>query len=466
MSQSFEFVSSDGPGRVEASYRSLIRSHCMKGRNRRSGSRRSLQQARRVVAKSQSAEHPRDQSTVYQNQVVVPDWTNRNTTSKAPFSSDPNLSLDCLGMRLEGECWQVLHEFCTFLNFKNAIYPVGNGMGLDEADIEGAQWLFSDAPFLYSLRFFSSAMLDLTCCRPLTPTTRDYLRRTIVLLMERLSERDACLKGSTVYIVALLALTAVLFGDYIATRIHLAGLHRMVHLSGGQGFLQGHPMLYFKIGCLDLSLYLSTGWKPRYPAGISWASTFRDTTVSSSAFFDSSTLRSHLEPKLAVIFEDLQILTRMVNEQFHQHQRLRTMELQEHVNSIQTRLLQLDGMLDHGLGEIARLAMLAFLLVTFTFPYNKEQLRYLADRFYCSYLKIETPSAELSHFILWFLMIGFMTVFDVEEYQLRSHWVALNGQEMSWKEMRQCLQSIMWIGHIHDISGQRIYSQLAPHKPV
>jgi hypothetical protein len=105
-------------------------------------------------------------------------------------------------------------------------------------------------------------------------------------------------------------------------------------------------------------------------------------------------------------------------------------------------------------------AMLAFLLATFGLPRNKEQLRYLTDRFYDSYWRIETPFVQLSHLMLWLLMIGSMTVFDVDNPWLRSQWIAFISPQLSWEEVRQRLQSIAWIDRIHDKAGQRIYSKL------
>ncbi|RFU32945.1 hypothetical protein B7463_g3368, partial [Scytalidium lignicola] len=390
----------------------------MKGRNRRPGSRRSLRQARRAASKSRSivnnsgllssnvttsseishlVENSEQASTAYQNQIAIPGRINRCITSELPFPPHPNLRLDCLGMKLDSEYWQVFHEFSTFLTFKNAIYPGGRRMDLEAADIEGMQWLFSDAPFLHSIRFSTSAMLDITHRRPPSSTTWSYLRRATALLMARLNERDTCLTDSTVYIVSLLALTASLFGDHAATEIHLAGLHQMIHILGGRDFLHCHPMLHFKVSYLDLSLYLSTGWKPRYFAEISWASTFGDSEAVFVTPSDSQSLRGHVESRLAVVFRDLQILTSLINEKFRQHRLLRITELQEHIDSIQVRLLQLEGTVGDSLSESIRLGMLAFLFATFEFPQNKEQLRYLADRFYHSYLRIGTPCTQLSH---------------------------------------------------------------------
>lgn len=166
-----------------------------------------------------------------------------------------------------------------------------------------------------------------------------------------------------------------------------------------------------------------------------------------------------------MVFRDLQILTNLVNEQFRQHQHVRIMELQNHIDSVQIRLLQLGGTLGDSLSESIRLGMLAFLLATFEFPQNKEHLRYLKDRFQYSYLRIEKPLTQLSHLMLWLLIVRSMTVLDMDIPRLRSHWTAFDGSQLPWKNIRQGLQSIMWIDHIHDKFGQCIYSKLTLQEP-
>lgn len=134
MSQSFEFVFSDDPSKLEASCRVLIRSHCMKGRNRQPGSRRSLRQARRAAAwsrpivgdsglpsssiiassgTSHTVEESEQASGAYQSQNVISGRISGCVTSAPPSSTYPNLNVDCLGMKLDCEYWQVLHE-CEF----------------------------------------------------------------------------------------------------------------------------------------------------------------------------------------------------------------------------------------------------------------------------------------------------------------------------------------------------------------
>ncbi len=69
----------------------------------------------------------------------------------------------------------------------------------------------------------------------------------MALLNERLSLGDISLQGSTVYNVALLALSASLFDDHVATQAHLLGLHKMVQILGGLHYLHDNPVLHYKL---------------------------------------------------------------------------------------------------------------------------------------------------------------------------------------------------------------------------
>lgn len=54
----FEFIVADKSGRANSADRALIRSHCMRGKNKRDGSRRSLRQQRTAAAGEQTDGQP------------------------------------------------------------------------------------------------------------------------------------------------------------------------------------------------------------------------------------------------------------------------------------------------------------------------------------------------------------------------------------------------------------------------
>jgi hypothetical protein len=83
MASTFAFVLTDGNGRTEADHRLLIRSHCMRGKNKRQGSRRSLREARRAaegavprkqgrISKVVNTSTDKDQTTALEGALGIP----------------------------------------------------------------------------------------------------------------------------------------------------------------------------------------------------------------------------------------------------------------------------------------------------------------------------------------------------------------------------------------------------------
>jgi hypothetical protein len=74
-----------------------------------------------------------------------------------------------------------------------------------------------------------------------------HLRRTLYFLNEKLAQENAWLDDSTVYVIIMLTLMAVSFGDYAAAGAHMDGLRRIVELRGGVKYLESTPKLHYKL---------------------------------------------------------------------------------------------------------------------------------------------------------------------------------------------------------------------------
>lgn len=81
----------------------------------------------------------------------------------------------------------------------------------------------------------------------LSKTTVFHLRRTLHFLNEKLAHEDAYRDDSNVYVIIMLTLLAVSFGDYVAANAHMDGLRRIVELRGGMEYLQSMPKLHYKL---------------------------------------------------------------------------------------------------------------------------------------------------------------------------------------------------------------------------
>jgi len=144
---------------------------------------------------------------------------------------------------------------------------------------------------------------------------------------------------------------------------------------------------------------------------------------------------------------------------------LRDSEYENFASSIQYRLLRLQGELDDDLNECLRLAMLAFLTITFPLPGRPARYPYLASRFRECCCAVEAKTPFLRDLMLWFLIVGAISVYGVDEPWLYQHWQAV-VPVMQWHEARRRLQGIMWIDAIHDETGKQAFKALSCYAKV
>ncbi len=94
-------------------------------------------------------------------------------------------------------------------------------------------WLSYDMGFFQSVLLRASAMVDFKTRKPFSNATHQHLRKTIVLLNERLSDDILVRSDATISIVLNLIMLADNYGDEEAKRMHIRGLQRLVRLRGG-----------------------------------------------------------------------------------------------------------------------------------------------------------------------------------------------------------------------------------------
>ena len=159
----------------------------------------------------------------------------------------------------------------------------------------------------------------------------------------------------------------------------------------------------------------------------------------------------------------MQYYTSLMNETFRNKQRRSESEFQTAICSFQYRLLQLQATLDTVLSECLRLAMLAFLITTFQFPGVRAQYPYLADRLRECCLAIEVGAKpEQRDLMRWLLVIGAISVFDLEEdteQWMLERWKTEVGS-VGWEEARVRLKEIMWIDALQDGIGKKAFERM------
>lgn len=98
-----------------------------------------------------------------------------------------------------------------------------------------------------AILLLASASNDLISRRPLSRTTYRHLQHTLPILNNRLSGADAYRDDIILYVVGILASTAILFGDYDAAKMHAAGISEIVRLRGGFSAINNNPILQLSI---------------------------------------------------------------------------------------------------------------------------------------------------------------------------------------------------------------------------
>lgn len=123
----FTFISGDGHGQPSAGEKARIRSHCMRGRNRRADSRRSLREARQLKAQDDNSLRHRSNSPSNTSAAGVPTQTNlgalavnepeqrdrrRSTTEQdlSPLACPHDMALIRFAGKLDDHSYGVLHK--------------------------------------------------------------------------------------------------------------------------------------------------------------------------------------------------------------------------------------------------------------------------------------------------------------------------------------------------------------------
>ncbi|KAK0819818.1 hypothetical protein LTR02_001094 [Friedmanniomyces endolithicus] len=438
MPKTFAFVSQA----VNDADRFLIRSHVMRGKNSRVGSRRSMREAARQA----------DKSLAPLTTDCGPRGAPRKCTETAPGSVDTKP-----GARRQDTL------VTTYDSAKHAAFPLKYTIDFDEAEDSCVPWIFSNMAFAHSVFFATSATNDFRLGRPYTRPTLIHLRRTIRCLNAQLGEDGGHLDDSTVYTIVTLAMLATLVGDLAAVRAHMVGLRRIVELRGGECYLRQRSKQHFMLERLDLAWSAYSGAWPFYSCEpTDWRSAF----TGPQAAFDEASLASvvakMVDARLSTTFQDFQRLTRLINAYANEDGRLKGDVFQHVLASIQRRLLWLRFSQVDGWSERLRLGMLAYLTTTFQLSGRKISYDYLSARYRlsCQALGASTASADMRTLNAWLLVVGAMSVLEPSEPWLGAIWDEIAGLWGVWEDVQHQLESVLWIGNVQNEAGKSAYETL------
>ncbi|KAK0740325.1 hypothetical protein B0T18DRAFT_207136 [Schizothecium vesticola] len=468
-SSPFIFITSTN-AKPDAASRRSIRSHVMRGKNRK---------------------RPSDKTGVQ-----LGSWINNTgSTSLAP-SADLGHVPKSMGCDLK--CFPFVQEltspmldlvFQFFTVIKQTVYPAEICVDFDQS--QWVEYLVTDAIFLYSTLFTTKAFFDYLRQGAFGPDTMKYLGVSLALLRDKLADSDAQPSNGTIASVVSLALMADKLGDVDSAEKHVRGLSQMVNLRGGIESFQSNPQLQLKICRADLGFALSSGWKPLFfQRDISWnpyVAARNLTTKTSIHKLHPSTP----DQRLVNIWLDLEELSRSTNLAFQTGRKMRGELFQEALISAQYRLLALGAEKHYNsplVERMAKMGMLAFSTVTFLqmqgIPMYIEdfatKLRRLLDSLASSSShsvlcpkttaqenqgpRPTTPrSGDTEAFLklkLWLLFMGYISVLDQSKHQ---EFVAScvsdtmkNLGLSTWPAVRDVLMAHMWVDWTHKAKGKAL----------
>ncbi|KAL4924095.1 uncharacterized protein BDV17DRAFT_301291 [Aspergillus undulatus] len=473
----FVFVSVTGTGKPRSADSKVIRSHCMRGKNRRIGLPRRLATPGRATAvhhgnkpqASSSSLHYTDKQIGYGNEEERKDQgriskPTRLTTLRRPS----DLSALEFAFEMSNENKALIIDFLQY--FTSAMYPIELFLDYDVTTCDWANWLFTDTVYLQCSLFMASTMHDLTLNKSISTKTYSNLRETIIALNKRLStsDQEVALSDSTLAVVITLTMFCCMISDHGGARAHAKGLKMMVKLRGGMQGVMRNRKLYLKLGRVDLIYALNTGSQGllcTYP--VPFTPAFHNLNILGQSndieLFRRASIYDTIDPRILSIFREMQHYTALVNAAHATGQRRRIEEFHTAISSFQYRLLQLQGSVQDKVSECLRLALLAFLITTFQFPGMRARYPYLADclrqacRALASLGAMTQGSTEITK---WILIVGGISVHDIQtEDWMREMWKA-HSDDAGWETVRAGLKHILWVDTFQDRIGKITFEDL------
>ncbi|KAK2013452.1 hypothetical protein LZ32DRAFT_658025 [Colletotrichum eremochloae] len=447
----FAFVITDTSGKPNSEDRKLIRSHVMRGKNRRV----SYEKAKRASARAaeNDPDTPQEMSQVYH----VP-----NDLYMVQFAEE----VDAASRAMVFEFYGVIKEI---------MYPVEWCLRFDDSKTSWFYWLLSDAAFLHSI-LFTVGMLHDSVGGETSQRTSFHVWRTLNLLNRHISDKSLALADSTIATVVSMCMAYETFGQRASAAAHVRGLRRIVELRGGVESFRHNLQLQVKICRVDIGWSLCTGEKPLYYRDISWESAFtpilgdpptgfkHDQHLSDIRLFIDS-----IDRRMGNVFQDLHDFSRLANFLVKTGRKIDPNVFQNLMTSIQYRLLYLEPIEQSSVSETFRLGMISYIATLFLKVQGaKITLTFLAGqlRSHCQKLHVsELSTTTVRLMFVWTLVVGAISVFEeCDDLWLLPKLASLRDSlGPTWPEAKASLEKVMWMELVHSPDGIKVFQKLVLH---
>lgn len=166
-------------------------------------------------------------------------------------------------------------------------------------------------------------------------------------------------------------------------------------------------------------------------------------------------LPAQWDQRLLATYQDLQHLSRSINEHYSTRTRIQLDCFQNVLSSIQSRLISLHACIYDAHAELIRLGLLTYLTTTFKVPGRKIPYTWIGVQIKNAYNNTEgglVPGDEVLR--LWILIVVAIAIADIDEAWLVQAWKKRSiGKENQWAEVKDSLMKVMWVDCIHDKHG-------------
>ncbi|RDW79356.1 hypothetical protein BP6252_03994 [Coleophoma cylindrospora] len=478
----FAFVAGGASGKPRSVDRKLIRSHCMRGKNRREPVEQPVAQwlgpddapnpsARPLLLSfSVSTRHEEDKAKVRRSTARNSRRTQQlhaeraaNNITACPIPNPPLLRFaDQLG----ADSVELL--FTVFPGTLRAFSLADFSLPSNLKSSQWRDWLFTDVAYVHAAITVSAVVRDLLLKRESSKIPSFHLRKAISQLNKNLSYKPLSLSDATIAVIISLSMASWISQDYVSTSSHVAGLSEIVRLRGGLDSFHSNPQLQVGMTRIDLCVSLGSGKSPIFTTGPS-TFPYEFNTVQLSTCDQKSVppdlqfIENLVDDRVAAIFQDLQGLARSMNAATSSQRVMLASDFHAGVMSIQYRLFKLHSKLNDIISEWIRVAMLASLTTTFQVMGSRIKYQYLSNRLQELCCAVEVSTEELRPVMFWVLMVGTVALFDSEEPWLSEKWrldVLPLVRGLQWEDAKRLLKRFIWIDACNGKAGRAIFNKI------
>ncbi|ETS76532.1 hypothetical protein PFICI_11919 [Pestalotiopsis fici W106-1] len=440
---------------IESSQRKLIRSHVMRGKNRK---------------KSRPSQPASSSSS----------WTDQNGepgryhgSGYLPMKVGGEFSL----MRFAAE--MTPQTLDTIRKLRYEMFPIEFTQASEGNEASWFEPVWKDEACLHLTLFTTNTLLAglADSAEPGHHEHHYYYHRTAMMhfdaalgiLRQRLGsadrDMDDATSDSTILLVVGLAMASTAVGDAQTAAQHVAGLKRLVDLRGGCGAFRGKRLLQSKMYRVDIEVALSTGRDPLLKSYTSWDPYIFPSQESASLVDHlNSNIKSYidtLDPRLRNIWNDLFQFVRAANIAEQCNRSIDTDLYLDSMISIHYRLINLGY--ENSAHEAFRLGLLVFASTLFLQWRNmKTRYEHLAQRFKRALMFQEDVPIGIK---LWLHIIGQVFIFNDHEAQdSRSALTDLLAQCQvnSWAKARNLMKDMLWVNFLHDGAAEQVLRDALP----